>query len=358
MQSEKSRLEFFDGIRKSIEETARLARGVFLELPDPLKQIALGPDLSHLNAISDSVAREIARYESAMDQVARTFAGYQELGRRIAQEGVRFTNILERLDTQTARFVRIMVEMGWPPPGQIPVSLISTVVEMDERGELDREELQDALLAFFDEEELLNLVDGWGARQHLSPRLQILRAAVDAHIERKYELSVPAILPQIEGVVAEAFGHYGILRGPVFQGYVERLLQEDRPTSFRDATRTFFLNSVRAHAEFGMNSPEISRHAILHGIDLNYAEESKSLRIILLFDQVQEAIQYVATNKGGRYHRPHCSYLGTSPRGDRLVFVSKHEATRTGLQPCSRCTLADEPYRIEDTPTGIRHGMN
>lgn len=288
-------------------------------------------DVGALFSAREQLRREINKFVRAWQPVRealeRTVPRLQDI-----------TKALEQWQNDSERFLKIMLEMRWPPPAHIPVSFVSRVVRLEEAGKLDETRLADALVDFYNTERLRELLEAWGRRKWLADRMPILKAAVEAHIRREYELSVPAILPQVDGLIGDAFGHEGKLYGEVLEDYIKELLAEDRPDSFRDATRAFWLDDVRSPAPLGEEMPELSRHAILHGADTEYAEESKSLRAILLFDRVQDAIQYVATRNGSCYHRPGCGQLGPRKTGNRVVFVSYHDIKEHGdLSPCQTC---------------------
>ncbi len=102
--------------------------------------------------------------------------------------------------------------------------------------------------------------------------LEIIPAAVDAHINERYYLSIPALLPQIEGIIADGFGHRGQMGGRRLEKYISALLTDDELySSYNSIVKVFLDNVVLVSFEHGgAINLSLSRHAILHGADVNY----------------------------------------------------------------------------------------
>lgn len=182
----------------------------------------------------------------------------------------------------------------------------------------------------------------WKARPQLSSRLAILEAAVEAHIEGKYALSVPAILPQIEGFVVDYVGHKGYLRKG-YDAYIAKMLtggDQDLSRCYRDLIH---LNLLAGFHHGRPLNPFINRHSILHGADLSYATQAVSLRAILIFDFLARhaaKINFVALKTQSYYHNTMCPSIANA-EGDRRVYTHFFEARDEGLTPCPTCKPQD-----------------
>jgi hypothetical protein len=132
----------------------------------------------------------------------------------------------------------------------------------------------------------------WESNPYFLPRMQIFKDAFEAHINGKYTLSIPALMPHIEGIAYKivkqydlsplkplteggaktypttAFGHVaasafdfsedvaisGLLR------YLEGILYVDLGKNFK-----------RLPELLKQRKSRINRHAVLHGVQTRYA---------------------------------------------------------------------------------------
>jgi len=105
---------------------------------------------------------------------------------------------------------------------------------------------------------------------HASPlsnnRKRIIQDAVDAHQQGLYTLSVPVLLTQLEGVIAEAIGQ----TAENMSSYIMSLVSSDN--IYRDVKQVFVATDVS-------NS---FRNPILHGHDTDYFSLKNSTHILIL----------------------------------------------------------------------------
>jgi len=127
----------------------------------------------------------------ASEQIAKTF---KELHQNLEQYG-----------KTAGRFATIMVELGWPPSEELYVTDVKEVVAAyDEKGaEAISGWVDELVVERFRAEELNEMTENWSQKKWLANRIPILKQAVNAHVNENYFVSVPALLPQIEGIIAE-----------------------------------------------------------------------------------------------------------------------------------------------------------
>jgi hypothetical protein len=99
-----------------------------------------------------------------------------------------------------------------------------------------------------------------------SYRKRIIRDAVEAHQQELYTLSVPVLLIQLEGVIAESSGR----TGEKMSSYIAFLTSTDN--IYREVSQMFIATNVS-------NS---FRNPILHGHDINYPSLENSTRALIL----------------------------------------------------------------------------
>jgi hypothetical protein len=185
----------------------------------------------------------------------------------------------------------ILLDIGWPPPLEVPVGFFSKVIKIYNKYGKDKTEkiVTDSLLNYYNKEVIKKRLESWKKNRWLNKRMSILNASIDAHINGKYELSIPSILPQIEGVMADYNEHKGQFTTGNLKESIKKLLEGKM---FKENIRRFIFEIVLVQFEHGNELGSfLSRHAILHGADCDYASPENSLKIILLFDYLQSVMQ-------------------------------------------------------------------
>jgi hypothetical protein len=131
-----------------------------------------------------------------------------------------------------------------------------------------------------------DLEASWAAHPLLRRRQAILQQALRAHSLGMFAVSVPALIAQFEGLVADAASHRGQMNGPAMRARVAALTADASVAGAMFAS--FVGDALLAHFEHGAVVPPFSRHAILHGGDVEYATELNSRTAILLIDNMRE----------------------------------------------------------------------
>lgn len=244
-----------------------------------------------------------------------------------------FFSVLDILERKGSKLERMLLQLKWPPPGLLPATLLDRLSLGFEEGLLTVEDVENVFVRFYNHDRLQEMLHIWSEHGHFPHRMRILKEVVAVHTEGRFELSIPALLPQIEGVIAEIFGHSGHMQGKNFKDYLELAFAED--SRFNRIGKVFFLGTLLENFGWRNPIPFFSRHAVLHGADTNYASASNSLRLILVFDQLQDSIRYVASHKGQCFHVAICPTLQKST--GRRVYRDRSSASEVGLRPCTRC---------------------
>jgi hypothetical protein len=241
--------------------------------------------------------------------------------------------LIHQLAASGSRLQLMLLQLKWPPPGHLPAALLDEIASAFEKEDIGPSDVERLFVTYYTPQRLRQLVAAWSERGLSARRLRIMEQVVSAHCEGRFELSVPSILPQIEGTIAEIFGHAGRISGKEIRQYVKAVLQ--RGSRFDKIGAAFFTDVLLDRFEWGDPIPPLSRHAILHGADLDYMTAANSLRLILSFDQLQGAMQYVATPTGKKYHSPNCAHIQSKRK--RRVFRDAAVAATEGCTPCSHC---------------------
>ena len=191
----------------------------------------------------------------------------------------------------------------WLCPSMTP-SLVKRVIEKYAAGE--KRGLAAIVEGFYGKnghENLRRAVDDWSSYEFFSRRMHIFRDALDAHISGKWTLTIPALLPHVEGIAWEILVAEGLhlekstlVRHKGGNNYLSSLFGY-LPASEVNPTKDVIIDSLLDYLEGTLYSyhdfkhrPEtplqfqLKRHAILHGHDTKYDTRINSLRCFLALD--------------------------------------------------------------------------
>lgn len=159
--------------------------------------------------------------------------------------------------------------------------------------------ISQAILGYYhknDFEKLKGTVATWQKNPLFSPRMHIFNAALKAHCDGSYALSVPALLPQIEGILNEyvMVNKLAVKLGKINNVYAavigdpgEYSLSSWAIAStllYQLQTNTFTFTDFEIEFKKSLNSRKATRHTVLHGIALNYDKPIHSLKVFVLLD--------------------------------------------------------------------------
>ncbi|HYN16422.1 MAG TPA: hypothetical protein VES66_11620 [Terriglobales bacterium] len=136
-----------------------------------------------------------------------------------------------------------------------------------------------------DHRSLDSMITTWWSVEYLANRRQIVDDAVAAHKQMKYTLSVPALLPLVEGLAREIVKHPASNHGVVkiaARNYHESEQEIWSEVAVRVISTTMYSRYDDACSPGAI--AQVNRHAILHGFSTTYASEASSLKMILLID--------------------------------------------------------------------------
>lgn len=193
----------------------------------------------------------------------------------------------------------------WLSPST-PYRVFVATRRLHKNGQLTSDMVKRIMIAVYRKDNgsaIKEMIADWYADERFARRRHILDAALTAHLAGNYVLSIPALLPQIEGIVIEFVegGRYGQLE-PAAKEVVRMILERSgwltpiSSTPFEKEMRKFYAGTrqeefspgpfrEKALRDWNRPSSEIlNRHAILHGVEVDYASEENSLRAFLFLD--------------------------------------------------------------------------
>ncbi|QGT78168.1 hypothetical protein GM160_04235 [Guyparkeria halophila] len=130
-------------------------------------------------------------------------------------------------------------------------------------------------------------------------RSQIVRAAFSAHRRHEYELSIPVLLAQSDGICKEVIGEHFFMKKdkkPRTALYVEQIASE----TYRAALLSPLAQSLPISAsekERRADFSGLNRHTVLHGESVDYGTKENSLRAISLINYVAHVLDFERDKK-------------------------------------------------------------
>lgn len=226
----------------------------------------------------------------ALQRRIRTSFRFQEFSKKVEEiaEAERISKIM-------------MLEAGyWYPPSfmEIPVEDILETYNNCLKGN------KAAMANFFrrvyhknNYQHLRKTVDGWNDNTLFQSRMRIIVDALDSHCSRKYTLSIPALLPVAEGIATEYCKKVCIyetkMKSKGKQKIQKALADKRSKTALNILSLDLFFSAI--NKIIYENTDELkktksnyknflNRHAVLHGIQKNYATAKNSLQCFMLLD--------------------------------------------------------------------------
>ena len=130
--------------------------------------------------------------------------------------------------------------------------------------------------------EMLDEIQKWAADDFPSRRA-ILRKAFNAHRQGDYELSIPVMLAQADGIGVEIFGFSPYEPGKrIFKNHINQKVDPGWVKLFRN-----YFSCVTEELEIKKSTKSntqapfpLSRHLVLHGVSTDYASEINALKTV------------------------------------------------------------------------------
>ena len=261
---------------------------------DAASMVALALEMSQRadNALAD-VALEMSQRADNLLKLVHIPSVVELLAPSFKQ----FESVFEQLNSRIAEEREAFRAAGWPLCPSMPQSLIHNVVGKYQTGQTRYASA--AVLGYYRRMNCAHLkvaIDEWRSNPLFNTRITIIDDAFWAHKQGKFTLSIPTLIPQIEGIMSDYVvrNHLAARIGKITEVYkaalndaqydlfVTRAVAE----TLRYQLANNFYNSTEFEDELkrAPSVRRISRHTVLHGINPSYAKESVSLRSFLLLD--------------------------------------------------------------------------
>ncbi|MHC6204178.1 hypothetical protein ACYULU_13420 [Breznakiellaceae bacterium SP9] len=186
------------------------------------------------------------------------------------------------------KYDKALIDCEFPPFYSTTMWNINDIVALVNKHNNNTEQLKDELSDYRIQElecdkfkKLDRILNIWLSVSELSKRKNILSDIVKAHKTETFTLSIPITIIQIEGILVEYSG--STKQGDLIDGLKKMV---DKKNGNEPLVK--FFEDIFYH-NFYMKKgiiTENSRHAIIHGVDCEYASKINSVRMIHLLDYV------------------------------------------------------------------------
>ena len=192
-----------------------------------------------------------------------------------------------KLPSQTREALLILGKHGWFLDLDMPLPFPLRLSEALSKG--SGEEAENALVGYFSNklDEIENSIVGKFPR-----RGKIIRAAFSAHKREEYELSIPVLLAQTDGICNEVTKQYLFMktnRKPRTATYVEDIASDTYKAALLQPLAQALPISA-SKDESNEDSNELYRHTVLHGDSLDYGTKVNGLKAISLVNYVTHVL--------------------------------------------------------------------
>lgn len=178
-------------------------------------------------------------------------------------------------------FETALWEMGWWVPPSLPFEFLWRVGALAAAG--NRTAVRQSLVSVGRSRAMFEYVEGW---MHLDPFKKRRRFILDGlrdHRDGRYRVSIPTLLPQIEGIAYEVFAPGSADTG--MRSILARAAGDYDNTLGPALVQT--VTMLWDHRDFSVIAPtsrQINRHLVLHGRSTGYGTEENSIKVLFALD--------------------------------------------------------------------------
>jgi hypothetical protein len=184
--------------------------------------------------------------------------------------------------------IGFLADHGWYLSLDLPINFSVTIANLYTEGR--DKEVDDQMNDFYKKAEReieKRILSMYPLRSH------ILKAAFSAHRRREYELSIPAMLTQVDGICSELIGTLffkGHNKRPASAAFADQFLENVLLSSLLEPLRR--TGQISADTREAPPSPgEFNRHGILHGQIVDYGNRTNSFKVISLLSFLTETVR-------------------------------------------------------------------
>lgn len=257
---------------------------------------------AEFQTLSKRIAEQAAQLSQQMvnveAQIAERFAALKKIdlspllsqSEEFQRQTALIANRIKELPTRLQQAVLLLADHGWFFDFEMPLSGLWECEKAIAGGDVKAAE--GAFIVYFNER--LTDIERSVVEQY-PHRAVLITAAFRGHRSEEYEMSIPLLLTQVDGICKDAVDRYFFIRErgkgrPSTGSYVDELVN--------DTFKAALLSPLAVTSEINLSERErkegftgLNRHMVMHGESLDYGTRVNSLKTISLLNYVVGALQ-------------------------------------------------------------------
>jgi len=201
------------------------------------------------------------------------------------------SSLMERIKASSEQqriYEEDLWQMGWWMLPSASTSFFWDVGRLAHEGE--RLALRRKMTAAARSREFGRIVESWMDLAPFRRRRRFIRDGLQDHLRGRYRVSIPTLLPQIEGIAIEAFAPGSTDTNP--KGVIKNAV-----ATYDAVMGPAIVEAVTilwARQDFGVVAPgsrRLNRQLVLHGRSTGYATEENSAKVLFAFDLLASLVE-------------------------------------------------------------------
>lgn len=283
------------GVRETVTKMSSISNVNFPSVPhfsidNIVPKLNLDGYLNSMNRMSEIIAASVPKLDIEKIMPKINFA---ELMNPFVGLSDTLTKLFENLDFQGLKdsldgYRVLLIELGYP---YVDIDMRDVRYIYEQRNnENIYEIIEEIIIKNYPEEYIIHMLEKWRQFLFVGKRIRILEQAIIAYNKGLYAVSIPVFFSQLEGTIADFFEHKSSMGGHTYNQYIGEIFSKNETSvdMLNEVTKTYFSNYIFEKFIHGGEIPKFSRHAILHGGDVNYDTKINNLKIIIIFDTMVE----------------------------------------------------------------------
>jgi hypothetical protein len=252
---------------------------------------ALGGGENAITAMTEMITRAqafLAEQEAVWQRMAQALSSTLSVSPAIAEQLARAGEAFARVPERLRNSLENLGQAGWYLDPEMSLPDIFVFESAPAAGD-DGDVREEQLAAYY--RDRLPTIERLLVERH-PQRARILHSAFAAHVSGEFDLSVPVLLAQADGICQEAISVslYERASGePRLAAYVRALPDDSfQGAALHPLTRPLPLTASRS--ERSPTFDALNRHQVLHGESVTYGTEINSLKAISFINYVSYAL--------------------------------------------------------------------
>jgi len=263
-----------------------------VKLPEPVLEVqeAFTKQVQEITYGLDNIMRRMSAYMTAVGLAAQ----------KMSSLGV-FDDLIQLVQAHKDA-AEAFKAAGWPIAPSMPFELRERVIAVHKQGKTQY--ISRIIMGYYqrnNHRHLIETVEAWNSNPVFAPRMSIIKDVLEAHCRGQYTLSVPTLIPQIEGVFNDYVHASGLEAklGKIQEVYKAVIGDPDKYSLpnfhiwviattllYQLQTNTYVFTDFEDEIKKPVNRRQVTRHTVSHGVALKYDRPIHSLKGFLLLDAV------------------------------------------------------------------------